>query len=194
MFLLLSTKLSAVITTLILRYTLTFVPFRIALLTFSQNPPEFVADPKGIFLEGFKLDYDQRLGYEARGGLGHLPSSIASLDNLLLFNTEENPYKEYSPVDALLMQDRKRRAEMTEATQVDEFGDVDVFDGDILREIDNADLAYRPVLENMRDARSALPAQLPGIGPVASNVTLRKNGTWVALHAFLNFSQRRDSH
>lgn len=77
------------------------------------------------------MDYDLRLGREVKSGLGQIPSSVTSIDNLLLFNTEENPYKEYSPVDALLMQDRRRRAEIEE-TKADEFGDVDVFGGDIM--------------------------------------------------------------
>lgn len=36
-----------------------------------------------------------------REGLGRLPSHLSSVGSLLLFNTKENPYKEYAALDNL---------------------------------------------------------------------------------------------
>ncbi len=87
----------------------------------------------------------------------------------MLFNSQENPYKEYSLVDALLFKDRKQRVD-----DIVEEADEVIFDGDILAETDRDDITYKPVHENMRDARSALPSHLPGMGNVAQNVSLQR--------------------
>jgi hypothetical protein len=44
---------------------------------------------------------------EPRRGLGQLPVNISSVTSLLLFNTNECPYKEYSFIDNLRRQDRR---------------------------------------------------------------------------------------
>eukprot|EP00756_Hemistasia_phaeocysticola_P053983 Hpha_TRINITY_DN29931_c0_g1::TRINITY_DN29931_c0_g1_i1::g.131950::m.131950/K18461/WASH1; WAS protein family homolog 1 len=41
-------------------------------------------------------------------GLGHLPKSLCSVSSLLLFNTNENPYREYGVFDPLAQEGKKR--------------------------------------------------------------------------------------
>mmetsp|Transcript_18256 Transcript_18256/g.25662 ORF Transcript_18256/g.25662 Transcript_18256/m.25662 type:complete len:135 (+) Transcript_18256:421-825(+) len=41
-------------------------------------------------------------GDETRQGLGRLPMNLPSVDSMLLFNSDENPYQNYSTFDNLL--------------------------------------------------------------------------------------------
>eukprot|EP01119_Soliformovum_irregulare_P012593 TRINITY_DN3278_c0_g1_i1.p1 TRINITY_DN3278_c0_g1~~TRINITY_DN3278_c0_g1_i1.p1 ORF type:complete len:455 (+),score=139.52 TRINITY_DN3278_c0_g1_i1:23-1366(+) len=54
-------------------------------------------------------------------GLGRLPIHLPSISNLLLFNTQENPYKKYASInnlagkEAIKKDDKKAKVELTEA-------------------------------------------------------------------------------
>lgn len=87
---------------------------------------------------------------------------------LLLFNTQDNPYRDYTTTDPLIF--RSRANEAAEVEAVEQEGAA--FEGEVLGDLDRQELLYRPVLGLMRDARGTLPTMLPGIGPVASNISL----------------------
>jgi len=129
-------------------------------------PAELITDPETTILQRYQLVADhEEIGSENnKRGLGQLPQGLKSVSSLILFNSQENPYKEYSLVDALLFRGRRR---VDDVVVEDE---ENVFDGDILAETDKDEITYRPVHENMRDARAALPSHLVALGNVATNV------------------------
>jgi hypothetical protein len=131
-----------------------------------------IEDLKGTILDEFGIKVDRKVKTEQPQGLGRLPGQLTTVDSLLLFNTHDNPYKTYNIYDTLLFVGPK-----TDDKPVLGEGDIGndpQFEGSVLTDIDREELRYKPVLGNVRDARSALPSHMPGLQNVASNVLLEK--------------------
>jgi len=99
-------------------------------------------------------------------GLGRLPENLPSVSSLLLFNTDENPYKVYHTLDNLLGTDREAREE-------EEKGIFDapktIAEGEKLPEFAVIEYSYKPVLGEVPEFD--LPTALPGLDMVAADIS-----------------------
>ncbi|EGG15006.1 hypothetical protein DFA_09826 [Cavenderia fasciculata] len=107
-------------------------------------------------------------------GLGHLPSHIPSISNLLLFNTQENPYKKYSNTldnlsgggvtgedgAPLLLGDKKKILHAAPVT---------VEKGDVLPSVEGGNVNYKTVINPAELPSYDFPSALPLRG-VAENI------------------------
>jgi hypothetical protein len=135
------------------------------------RPPELSLDDiKGTILDEFAIKVDRTSKKENQTGLGRLPPQLTSIDSLLLFNTWETPYKTYSVFDTLEFKGQKEERNVQET----DIGNDPEFEASILTDLDREELRYKPILGNVRDARSALPTTMPGLQNVAANVLLSK--------------------
>ncbi len=91
-------------------------------------------------------------------GIGHLPRYIDTVGNILLFNSNINPYKEYQTLDNLASAGRARDAE-EESKKTLAVAPNSILSGDSLPDIMGMDLTYKPEMGVMNDL--ALPSNLP---------------------------------
>eukprot|EP01117_Protostelium_nocturnum_P008075 TRINITY_DN2878_c0_g1_i2.p1 TRINITY_DN2878_c0_g1~~TRINITY_DN2878_c0_g1_i2.p1 ORF type:complete len:437 (-),score=161.43 TRINITY_DN2878_c0_g1_i2:201-1511(-) len=122
-----------------------------------HSPSQFIANPGDclIFNEfaAFEDDFDDE-------GLGRLPENLPSVSSLLLFNSEDNPYKKYiSVLDNLAAKDRAKQ-KATEAKKQLAEAPKSFVEGDHLPAASQIDVTYRPGLENFPGVKG-LPSALP---------------------------------
>jgi hypothetical protein len=79
-------------------------------------------------------------------GLGRLPAYILSVSSVLLFNSDTNPYQEYTTLDNLLGEDR---AEVEEKEKQLAVAPTTLIDGDILPEVGAIDFGYKPKMKEL---------------------------------------------
>eukprot|EP00002_Diphylleia_rotans_P011916 TRINITY_DN2343_c0_g1_i1.p1 TRINITY_DN2343_c0_g1~~TRINITY_DN2343_c0_g1_i1.p1 ORF type:complete len:380 (-),score=102.53 TRINITY_DN2343_c0_g1_i1:114-1253(-) len=98
----------------------------------------------------------------AMDGMGRLPDNISSVSSLLLFNTNENPYKNYSHLDNLLGKEGKERPTTKKriGAQPESF-----IKGDSMIGGAALNFNYKPALGNVPTLE--LPTSLPGLSDVA---------------------------
>ena len=103
-------------------------------------------------------------------GLGKLPANFPSVSSLLLFNTNQNPYKKYSAVDVLL-------GKVVEEKEADKFaaGLADapntIFGGEGYESAAQSDMSYHPAAPELKAFN--MPSTLQGLtgAPIATNFT-----------------------
>eukprot|EP01133_Synstelium_polycarpum_P001456 gene1456-1689_t len=116
--------------------------------------------------EKARIDHVASRLNNAQEGLGHLPHHIPSVSNLLLFNTQENPYKKYSnTLDNLSGTEGNARV-VGEKKKLG-IAPVTVEKGDILPQLDGKIDKYTPVIANFQSHN--FPSVLP-LSNVAENI------------------------
>lgn len=95
-------------------------------------------------------------------GLGGLPKDIASLSNLLLFNTEENPYKKYVVIDPLKGAITRTRDEIEEIKTM-AAAPTSILEGQKYETLfgNGGSFRYVPKLESVQGIQA--PTNLPGL-------------------------------
>jgi len=106
-------------------------------------------------------------GFDIREGLGRLPHNIWSIDSLLLFNSDENPYKKYVTLDNLagILQETKEEEEKSE---LDLIAAPESLTNAELPEVSKIEYEFRPDLGNVPEFN--LPEVLPELSMVADNI------------------------
>lgn len=112
---------------------------------------------------------DQRAAQVQQGleGLGRLPSQVASVSSLLLFNTASNPYKKYVSLDNLAVGPEGPEAPPEESKALSAAPKT-VAEGEVLPEGELEQWTYRPVLGQVPEFN--LPASLPNLPMVAQDL------------------------
>lgn len=93
-------------------------------------------------------------------GLGRLPAYIPSVSSVLLFNSDTNPYQEYTTLDNLLGEDR---AEVEEKEKQLAVAPTTLIDGDILPEVGAIDFGYKPKMKELQHFDLPSNLALPNI-------------------------------
>ena len=114
----------------------------------------------------------QRAAHEEEGvgeGLGALPSTIRSVSSLLLFNTDENPYKKYVMMDPLVGVQTKTRSriEQDEAILLAE-APKSIVDGEQLDRMQKTSYFYTPEMSEVPEID--VPISLPDLPGIADDV------------------------
>ena len=105
---------------------------------------------------------------EAGEGLGSLPRYLPSVSSLLLFNTDENPYKKYVVLDPLEGAKTKTRDKlMEEENQLSE-APITITQGEELGRAQQDSIMYVPLMPEL--SQLDVPEMLPQLQYVASDV------------------------
>ena len=100
-------------------------------------------------------------------GLGRMPKNLDTCGSLLLFNTNENPYKEYGIFDPLRREGKRREKEWNQGTTLSAapitFGGETGF----AKGGDDEGIGYQPTLGEVPDFFDEMPDELPGLEGVA---------------------------
>ncbi|EGG23227.1 hypothetical protein DFA_05359 [Cavenderia fasciculata] len=108
----------------------------------------------------------------ATEGLGHLPGHIPSVSNLLLFNTQENPYKKYTnTLDNLqgVQSDAVPQVRTDSKKKKLQAAPVTVEKGDVLPAMEGTNVNYKTVINPAELPTYDFPSALPLRG-VAENI------------------------
>ncbi|KAF2069752.1 hypothetical protein CYY_008928 [Polysphondylium violaceum] len=115
---------------------------------------------------------------EVKEGLGRLPNHLPSVSNLLLFNTQENPYKKYSnTLDNLAGASGEEVQLFGEKKKALHAAPITVEMGDIRPEAENVKIKYQP--GNFATPVYNFPSALP-LPNVAENITWAAEQTSIA--------------
>lgn len=101
---------------------------------------------------------------EAKGGLGRFPTHMPSVSNVLLFNSNENPYKEYATLDNLLGEvvdsddegDEEEKEELAAAPTT-------LIDGDDGPEVAQLEFIFKPKMRDLQQFDLAANLALPNV-------------------------------
>jgi len=96
-------------------------------------------------------------------GLGRLPRHLPSVSSLLLFNTQENPYKKYVSLDNLAGKEPEKKKEAPKKELYE--APKTFIEGDTLPAVAVIEYNYRPVLGDVPELH--LPSVLPNLPNVA---------------------------
>ena len=100
-------------------------------------------------------------------GLGRLPKNLDNVSSLLLFNTNENPYKDYNIFDPLSQESKKKARESNARNALCAapftFGGDDGFE----KGGDAEGYSYQPELGEVPEWEENFPENLPGLAGVA---------------------------
>ncbi len=98
---------------------------------------------------------------EAGEGLGSLPRYLPSVSSLLLFNTDENPYKKYVMLDPL--QGAKTRTRDKIMEEENELADapITITQGEELGRAQQDSIMYQPIMPKLEDLEVPEMLQLP---------------------------------
>lgn len=102
-----------------------------------------------------------------RDGLGGLPKSIPSISSLLLFNTSENLYKQYTMLDPLGVV-KKTRTAMEEESEIDA-APTTITTNEGLQGQKVDDISFKPVIVDFPEI--AVPDFLPNLPGVADDLS-----------------------
>jgi hypothetical protein len=120
-------------------------------------------------------------------GLGRLPAYVPSVASVLLFNSSENPYHDYTTKDNLEGTDREKKQADEETMAM---APATLVDGDILPEVGAVDFGYKPAPKPHQEF--ALPANLalPNIADVQWSVSQQEEASQqsIAPSAFVTSS------
>jgi len=115
---------------------------------------------------------------EVKEGLGRLPNHLPSVSNLLLFNTQENPYKKYSnTLDNLAGANGEEVHIFGEKKKALHAAPITVERGDIRPEAENIKITYNP--GTFARPEYNFPSALP-LPNVAENITWAAEQTSIA--------------
>lgn len=92
-------------------------------------------------------------------GLGPLPATLPSVGSLLLYNSNVNPYKNYQHLDNLEASAATREKQADADSKGIATAPKTLIDGDLLPDIDQVDLNFRPEMGDL--SNFALPDNLP---------------------------------
>ncbi|KAJ6237202.1 cxyorf1 [Anaeramoeba flamelloides] len=104
-------------------------------------------------------------------GLGRLPEKIHSVSSLLLFNTQENPYRDYQMLDNLMGSNKEREDEIEDST----FNLLDApltLQEDIITHGEKIDVFFRPEFTEVPQWSEELTLDLPF---VASDISFSQD-------------------
>jgi len=131
----------------------------------------FRAKAKLIPVAPFRKRYGRersKTDTEAGEGLGSLPRYLPSVSSLLLFNTDENPYKKYVVLDPLEGAKTKTRDKiMEEENQLAE-APITITQGEELGRAHQDSIMYVPLMPEL--SQLDVPEMLPQLQYVASDV------------------------
>lgn len=144
--------------------------FRINIAENPHLPAVIVDDPKGLVLKDITAVDLKTEGTQE--GLGRLPQHLPSLSGLLLFNTQQNPYKKYVNLDPLLGKDgESKKIDNKKDSLAD--APVTLVKGDTLPAFAGMQIGYKPVLETNEVPTFDLPTVLPELTMVADNINFQ---------------------
>lgn len=122
---------------------------------------------------------------EAQDGLGRLPASLAAVSSILLFNSDENPYKKYSTLDNLegLVNAKERQQEKTnalfaapisliEGTELPSFAGMNnIFYQPQIEQLPTFAAPANLPLQGLADIGFDMPSNLPSIAPSVATLS-----------------------
>jgi len=105
---------------------------------------------------------------QALEGLGRLPHNLPSISSLLLFNTQDNPYKKYISLDNLAVTDTDQQKELEKKKALTDAPST-ILLGDNMPTPGVIEYDYKPVLGSIPEFN--LPNVLPNLPMVAADIT-----------------------
>ncbi len=128
-----------------------------------RKPYLIEVDRRRNFRKGVEMDNPEQLGE----GLGSLPQHLPSVSSLLLFNTDENPYRKYVILDPLSGVKTKTRDKVLETDNISE-APSSIIKGEQLERGPKDTNLYVPVMGDLPELE--VPTSLPFLQYVADDV------------------------
>ena len=128
-----------------------------------RKPYLIEVERKKKFRKGVEMDNPEQLGE----GLGSLPRHLPSVSSLLLFNTDENPYRKYVILDPLSGAKIKTRDKVLETNEISE-APTSILHGEQLERGPKDTNLYVPIMGDLPELE--VPTSLPFLLHVADDV------------------------
>ena len=150
------------------RKTRTTINSRIPLVTHDvlrakKKPYLMNTSRKRKFRKGVEMENPEQLGE----GLGSLPRHLPSVSSLLLFNTDENPYRKYVILDPLSGAKTKTRDKVMETNEIHE-APTSILKGEQLERGPKDTNLYVPIMGDLPELE--VPTSLPFLLHIADDV------------------------